>query len=92
MPDKKPQTRASEENGQGKSKKKQKKKQTPAKKPKKGGEKKIEAKDPKDLKCRFYEEKSPAFGDVVMVKVREVTEKGAAVELLEYNNLRGVIE
>ena len=43
-----------------------------------------------DLKCRFYEDKSPALHDVVMVKVRSVGDKGAYVELLEYNNLRGV--
>ena len=63
-----------------------------AKKPKKDKEEKIEVKVPKVLKCRFYEQKSPAFGDVVMAKVRKITGKGAAVELLEYNNLRGVIE
>ena len=42
-----------------------------------------------DLQCRFYREKSPALHDLVMVKVCSVGDKGAYVELLEYNNMRG---
>jgi len=40
---------------------------------------------------RMYAQRYPAVGDNVMVKVTEVTEVGAYVELLEYNNLGGMV-
>jgi translation initiation factor 2 subunit 1 len=36
--------------------------------------------------CRYYEQPYPEVDDVVMVNVRQVTEMGAYVTLLEYEN------
>lgn len=41
--------------------------------------------------CRFYEQRFPEVDDVVMVKVRQIAEMGAYVELLEYDNIEGMI-
>lgn len=41
--------------------------------------------------CRMYEQKYPEVEDLVMVHVRQVTEMGAYVSLLEYNNIEGMI-
>ena len=41
--------------------------------------------------CRFYENKYPEVEEFVLVKVKSVTEMGAYVELLEYNNIEGDI-
>jgi len=41
--------------------------------------------------CRMYEEEYPEVDQLVMVLVRSVTEMGAYVSLLEYNNIEGMI-
>ncbi|KAA0193419.1 hypothetical protein HAZT_HAZT000226 [Hyalella azteca] len=43
------------------------------------------------LSCRFYSQKYPNIDDVVMVTVRSIGELGAYVQLLEYNNIEGMI-
>jgi len=43
------------------------------------------------LSCRFYAEKFPDIEDAVMVNVRSIAEMGAYVNLLEYNNIEGMI-
>jgi len=43
------------------------------------------------LSCRFYKNKYPEVEDVVMVNVRSIAEMGAYVDLLEYNNIEGMI-
>jgi len=43
------------------------------------------------ISCRFYEQKFPEVDDVVMVKVKSIAEMGAYVELVEYNNIEGMI-
>ncbi|KAK2553688.1 Eukaryotic translation initiation factor 2 subunit 1 [Acropora cervicornis] len=43
------------------------------------------------LTCRFYKHKYPEIDDVVMVNVRSIAEMGAYVNLLEYNNIEGMI-
>jgi len=43
------------------------------------------------LSCRFYSQKFPEIDDVVMVTVRQIAEMGAYVQLLEYNNIEGMI-
>ena len=42
------------------------------------------------LTCRFYEQRFPEIGDVVMVNVRSIADMGAYVHLLEYNNIEGM--
>jgi translation initiation factor 2 subunit 1 len=49
----------------------------------------MEKKDEKD--CRMYEAKYPEVDDLVIVQVKMVAEMGAYVELLEYNNIEGMI-
>ncbi len=44
-----------------------------------------------ELQERYYEDLYPQEGDYVIVKVKEVTETGAYVYLLEYNNIEGMI-
>jgi translation initiation factor 2 subunit 1 len=39
----------------------------------------------------MYENKFPEIDDLVMVHVRQVAEMGAYVNLLEYNNIEGMI-
>ena len=41
--------------------------------------------------CRMYENEFPEVDDLVMVRVTRVTEIGAYVNLLEYNNKEGII-
>ncbi|KAJ1659078.1 hypothetical protein IWQ61_001794 [Dispira simplex] len=41
--------------------------------------------------CRFYENKFPEVDDVVMVKVRQIADMGAYVQLEEYGNIEGMI-
>ena len=43
------------------------------------------------ISCRFYKHKYPEIDDVVMVNVRSIAEMGAYVNLLEYNNIEGMI-
>ncbi|KAJ3183290.1 hypothetical protein HDU85_002316 [Gaertneriomyces sp. JEL0708] len=43
------------------------------------------------LLCRFYENKFPAVDDLVVANVRQIAEMGAYVQLLEYNNIEGMI-
>jgi len=40
--------------------------------------------------CRMYEEKYPNVDDLVVVQVKQVTEMGAYVSLLEYDNIEGL--
>lgn len=40
-----------------------------------------------NLKCRFYEKEYPEADDLVMIKIINVEDVGAYVELLEYNNI-----
>jgi len=44
-----------------------------------------------DLNCRFYEDQFPQVEDVVIVEVKQIAEMGAYVQLLEYNNIEGMI-
>mmetsp|Transcript_2980 Transcript_2980/g.9696 ORF Transcript_2980/g.9696 Transcript_2980/m.9696 type:complete len:304 (+) Transcript_2980:65-976(+) len=41
--------------------------------------------------CRMYVNEFPEVDDVVMVQVKRVAEMGAYVQLLEYNNIEGMI-
>jgi translation initiation factor 2 subunit 1 len=41
--------------------------------------------------CRFYEQKYPEIDETVMVMVKRVAEMGAYVQLLEYQNVEGMI-
>jgi len=41
--------------------------------------------------CRMYENPYPEVDDYVLVQVKSVAEMGAYVELLEYNNIEGMI-
>lgn len=41
--------------------------------------------------CRFYENKFPKENDLVVVEVKNVVENGAYVNLLEYNNIEGLV-
>jgi len=43
------------------------------------------------LSCRYYPQKYPKVEEVVMVVVKSIAELGAYVELLEYNNIEGMI-
>ncbi|GJQ08263.1 hypothetical protein GpartN1_g54.t1 [Galdieria partita] len=43
------------------------------------------------LECRMYENTYPEPEDVVMVQVKDIQEMGAYVQLLEYNNIHGMI-
>ncbi|KAI3636664.1 hypothetical protein MIR68_005353 [Amoeboaphelidium protococcarum] len=43
------------------------------------------------LQCRMYEQKFPEVDDLVMVQVKQIAEMGAYVNLLEYNNIEGMI-
>ena len=43
------------------------------------------------LKCRFYKREYPNIDEVVIVEVKSVADNGAYVELLEYNNIEGMI-
>lgn len=41
--------------------------------------------------CRMYENEFPKADDLVMCKIMETVDEGSYVELLEYNNIRGMI-
>merc|ERR1712164_32305 len=41
--------------------------------------------------CRTYEQRFPEVDEVVMVQVKSIAEMGAYVELLEYDNVEGMI-
>jgi translation initiation factor 2 subunit 1 len=41
--------------------------------------------------CRMYENEYPNVNDLVMCKITEIFDDGAYVELLEYNNIKGMI-
>ncbi|KAF9103340.1 hypothetical protein BGX29_003472 [Mortierella sp. GBA35] len=43
------------------------------------------------LQCRMYANKFPEVDDLVMVNVRHIAEMGAYVQLLEYDNIEGMI-
>ena len=43
------------------------------------------------LKCRMYENDYPKTGDHVIVEVKKIVDMGAYCNLLEYNNLEGII-
>ncbi|KAG0008719.1 eukaryotic translation initiation factor 2 subunit alpha [Entomortierella chlamydospora] len=43
------------------------------------------------LQCRMYANKFPEVDDLVMVNVRQIAEMGAYVQLLEYDNIEGMI-
>ncbi|KAK6589459.1 eukaryotic translation initiation factor 2 alpha subunit [Cryptosporidium xiaoi] len=43
------------------------------------------------IDCRFYENKFPEPEEFVMTRVKRITEVGAFVSLLEYNNIEGMI-
>jgi translation initiation factor 2 subunit 1 len=40
---------------------------------------------------RYYENEYPNIGDIIMVKVKEITNIGIYVSLLEYDNIEGMI-
>jgi len=44
-----------------------------------------------NLNCRMYEQQFPEIEDVVIVAVRQIADMGAYVQLLEYNNIEGMI-
>merc|ERR1711865_223326 len=44
-----------------------------------------------NLNCRMYEQRFPEVEDVVIVQVRSIADMGAYVNLLEYNNIEGMI-
>ena len=41
------------------------------------------------LSCRFYTNELPDLDEVVLVKIKNITEAGIYVTLLEYNNKEG---
>ena len=41
--------------------------------------------------CRFYEKQFPEVNDLVVVRVLDIDTTGAKVELLEDNNIEGLI-
>ena len=41
--------------------------------------------------CRMYRKQYPKSEDLVMCKIVETVDEGSTVELLEYNNIRGMI-
>ena len=44
-----------------------------------------------DLSCRFYANRYPAVGDVVMATVTNIGDMGVYVTLPEFNNMDGII-
>mmetsp|Transcript_2059 Transcript_2059/g.3639 ORF Transcript_2059/g.3639 Transcript_2059/m.3639 type:complete len:304 (-) Transcript_2059:61-972(-) len=44
-----------------------------------------------NLQCRMYESQFPEPDDVVMVLVKDIQDVGAYVQLIEYNNIQGMI-
>jgi translation initiation factor 2 subunit 1 len=45
----------------------------------------------KSLNCRFYEKKYPDNDELVVVRVKSISEIGCYVSLLEYDNIEGLI-
>mmetsp|Transcript_28871 Transcript_28871/g.35539 ORF Transcript_28871/g.35539 Transcript_28871/m.35539 type:complete len:245 (-) Transcript_28871:254-988(-) len=43
------------------------------------------------LSCRFYEQEYPEVDECVIVLVKNIADMGAYVELIEYNNIEGMI-
>ncbi|KAG0226291.1 hypothetical protein BGW42_003787 [Actinomortierella wolfii] len=43
------------------------------------------------ISCRMYQNRYPEVDDLVMVNVRQIAEMGAYVQLLEYDNIEGMI-
>ena len=43
------------------------------------------------FQCRYYENEFPEKDDVVMVRYKDAQEHNVKVELLEYNNMEGMI-
>jgi len=43
------------------------------------------------MSCRMYENRFPEVDEVVMVNVRSIAEVGAYVQLLEYDNIEGMV-
>ena len=43
------------------------------------------------LQCRMYENVLPEQDQCVMVNIRQITDVGTYVQLLEYNNIEGMI-
>lgn len=43
------------------------------------------------MSCRMYENRFPEIDEVVMVNVRSIAEVGAYVQLLEYDNIEGMV-
>lgn len=43
------------------------------------------------FQCRMYENIYPCVGDIIIVNVKQVSDVGAYVKLLEYNNIEGMI-
>ena len=54
-------------------------------------EKEQKAKNPK-FQCRFYERDFPEKNEITMIEIISAEESGAAVRLLEYNNIEGMIQ
>ncbi|XP_039063964.1 eukaryotic translation initiation factor 2 subunit alpha homolog [Hibiscus syriacus] len=44
-----------------------------------------------NLECHMYEAKYPEVNMAVMIQVKNITDMGAYVSLLEYNNIKGMI-
>lgn len=47
--------------------------------------------DNEDLRCRFYRDRIPEKGDLVMVEIIQIDTTGAYVKLLEYDNVEALI-
>lgn len=47
--------------------------------------------DREQYSCRMYRNKYPEIDELVMVNVRQIAEMGAYVNLLEYNNVEGMV-
>ncbi len=43
------------------------------------------------VKCRFYRKKMPSIGDLVSVVTERIVDNGAYVQLVEYDNILGMI-
>lgn len=50
-----------------------------------------EKEDDESLMCRFYRNEFPEENELVVVKIRDVHDTGAYVNLLEYNEAEGMI-
>jgi len=50
-----------------------------------------EREDDESLCCRYYRNEFPEENELVVVKIRDVHDTGAYVNLLEYNEIEGMI-